>query len=258
MFRRMGFIAATTLVLASVPSAAFAILTTVFSETFDSDTANAEATYPAFTHVRTPAANGTATAAGGQLILSQQTSGVDGGFITDATYTGMLEAHLDVGRTAGNSGNATVGVAIGNRVFHFFPGFPDGAFRVGEFNPATGVFGAILVSNTDMGFTPAPGSLHHMEVISDGLGEFDILIEDANSASVFNFNYSDGTFVAGPVGPAYKDFNSGSGLVGAYDNFAILQDVPAPPLIPEPATWLLLAPGSLALALRRHRRQAVG
>lgn len=156
------------------------------------------------------------------LASSEDISGVDGRLVLRNQQTllrdgpsGAYTLNADVTADASN-GSYNVGLQIGQNNLVFHPGLGGGAFRV----EGTGGFG-----NTNMGFTPANNVLHHMEVVADGTGNFDITVTDgANPANVFNTSFTNAGSVGGDVGLRRSGPTAG---VGIYDNLVVLPDTPA-------------------------------
>jgi hypothetical protein len=133
---------------------------------------------------------GRAFVADGQLVLAPATLGSDVLF-TRCGPTGAAEISARVGADA-SDGSYSVGLVIGENNIVFHPGYGGGALRV----EGPGGFG-----NTNVGFTPANGVLHNLEVTCDGAGGFDVTLTDgANPANVFTASFTNAGSVGGPVG----------------------------------------------------------
>lgn len=153
------------------------------------------------------------------------------------TGTDFLKISADIGATVSN-GNFNVGLTIGGNNIVFHPGFGGGALRV----EGVGGFG-----NTNVGFTPSNGVLHHLEVLEHASGRFDITFTDGlNSSNIFKTSFTNLASVGGNIG-----LHAGgplSGQFGLYDNL-LIEYVN----VPEPATATLGLIGLAGLVMRRRR-----
>ena len=200
--------------------------TVLFTETFNTDvpnTAGFNAQYPAFT---TSGPDPISVVSGVATI----TNGTGSNNTTTATIPGYsqdISISADIGALS-SSGNYNVGFRIGANNIIFHPGHGGGALRV----EGPGGFG-----NTNMGFTPPNGVLHHLEVHQHPGGLFDITLTDgSNPLNVFNTSFTN----LGSVGGAIGLRRSGPTVIlpgqGLFDNFLVTTDT----AIPEPPTNLAL------------------
>jgi hypothetical protein len=101
-------------------------------------------------------------------------------------------------------------------VFH--PGYPGGAFRI-EGDP-------VFEANQDMGWTPAVGVMHHVEIHSFPDGQFDIKVTDgANPSNVYAMSFTNPDAYGGDIG-----LLAHAGGASYYDNLTIYlagQPIPA-------------------------------
>ncbi len=219
----------------------------IFQEAFPTDTANTAetvATYTDFTY----AGGGNAYVSGGVLHFSGKWAN---DLRTTTGFPGDLLIQLEVGKDPGG-GHANVGLRVGGNRLVFHPGFNrvPGAFRV----EGPGGFG-----NTNMGFVPAPGLLHPMDVaVNAATGEFTIAVTNAsNPSQVFakrftNLGYSPGADTIGPT-----RYTGGANEVGLYDNLVISELRPAMPDTPwaaairasDPLHWYRLNETNSAIAV---------
>ena len=208
------------LVCGSFPQSAMA--GNLFLETFDTDTGDVGATYPAFS-ANVPAF---VTVSGGVVRI------MSGGNITFLVngFAGDLLIEADIGTLDGTPGTFNVGLLIGTNILVFHPGLDmpgvpgneQGAFRVE---------GPGGIGNTPMGFTPAgPGVLHHFEVVvTAATGQFDIKVTDANNpANVFTTAFTNTGYTPGSDKIGFRI--NGIGQSGLYDNLSV-STVPADVLI---------------------------
>jgi len=108
------------------------------------------------------------------------------------------------------NGSFNVGLRIGENQIVFHPGHGGGAFRV----EGPGGFG-----NQNVGFTPANGVLHKLEVTDVGGGLFNITFTDgANPANVYTNSFTNAASSGGLVSLVRKGPTSG---VGLFDDFSI-------------------------------------
>jgi len=134
-------------------------------------------------------------------------------FFNHAGPEGPATISTLVGADVGN-GNFNVGLRIGENQVVFHPGFGGGAFRV----EGPGGFG-----NTNVGFTPANGVLHLLEVTSDGAGLFNVSLTDgANPANSWSGSFTNAGSVGGRVDLVRKGPSAG---VGLFDDFTINSSV---------------------------------
>lgn len=213
--------------ICSLPAANAAVL---FEETFDTDTANLaefDATYTNF-----DATSGNIFTSGGVAIATTSSVATILGFNSDVTYS------MDVG-AVNNNGAYNVGIQIGSNRIVFHPGFGGGALRV----EGTGGFG-----NTNLGFTPANTTLHHLEISQDATtGVFDITFTDGdNAANSFATTFTNLAAVGQNVG--ITQTGGTASATGLFDNFKVETAA-----VPEPSSTALLGLGGLALLLRRKK-----
>ena len=129
-----------------------------------------------------------------------------------------------VGRAAGGStGSNNIGMVVGNVAMVFHPGYTPtpGAFRFES-----------LTSNVSMGFVPAEGILHEMNVIvtPDGANwRLDVTITDgANSNNVFQASLTVSAATIGTtIGQVGFRRSGGGGGDGIFDNLRVTDDVDA-------------------------------
>ncbi len=150
---------------------------------------------------------------GGTLVLAPPpTSGADM-FFNHAGPEGPATISTLVGADVGN-GSFNVGLRIGENQVVFHPGYGGGALRV----EGPGGFG-----NTNVGFTPANGVLHLLEVTSDGAGLFNVSLTDgANPANTWSGSFTNAGSVDGRVDLVRKGPSAG---VGLFDDFTINSSV---------------------------------
>jgi hypothetical protein len=179
-----------------------------FTETFNTATVDAVATYPMFT-AQVPAgeedplwyvnAAGQLRSAGASPVPLQQPSFS----VKPATMpTGEIVIKVDLGWNNQGLGNGEGGCGLrlgqfedtleneNSLVFH--PGYPGGALRV----EGDGGFG-----NSDMGWSPAPGVMHHLEIHSFPNGLFNLKLTDGQDATkVYNTSFTNTFAYGGDVG----------------------------------------------------------
>lgn len=189
---------------------------TLFQESFDTDTANTAQTITQYPDLAVGISGLDEVLVTGGVLELAPSSG-DSRFGLTSGFPGDLVISVDVGGDVVDSipGNWHVGIAIGGNRLIFHPGFSvlPGAFRV----ESGGGF-----TNVDMGFVPALGVLHHMEVrIDAATGQFDITVIDGlDPSNVFNASftnpgYSPASLIALTVGGS-----PGTGL-GLFDNLTV-------------------------------------
>ena len=240
LVRTSGLFVLAVLALASAPAGA-AVVNLPFSEDFQNPapSSNPAADYPEFD---VSLSGGTASVdAAGVLHLFSDGSNTDQTFtVTPNAPTGELVIRAQVGASDSN-GNYNVGLVLGQNNLAFHPGFngpPAGAFRI----DGPGGFG-----NSDMGFVPANGVLHQVEVHSFPNGDFNITVTDgSNPSNVYTTSFNNPASYGGPTGLRRSGPTAGD---GQFDNFSI-----AP--IPEPAALGLLGLAGVGVLARRHRRAA--
>jgi hypothetical protein len=200
----VAFLFATGMVMNQNP-AAYAI-TFPYIQNFDTDTANAAATYPEFTLV----GSGPATVSGGVLHLGLDNSN-NFNFPSVSTTPGLstdIVLEVDMGGINPGIGSSRAEIKLGgvNALFHV--GYPGGAFRFE---------GNVSQPNTDMGYSPATGVLHHFTARSYGNGQFDVAIRNgSNPLQVFNASFNDVPSVGQPFGLRY--LSTGTGI---FDNLSV-------------------------------------
>lgn len=213
----------------------------LFEETFDTDVANTaafNAQYPAFT---TSGPDPVSVVTGVATI----TNGTGANNTTTATIPGYFQeifVSADIGALSSN-GSYNVGFAIGANNVVFHPGLAGGALRV----EGPGGFG-----NTNVGFTPANGVLHQLEVHQLPNGMYDITLTDgSNPLNVFNTSFTNLGSVGGPIGLRRSGPVGTSPGQGLFDNFRVEDTT----VVPEPSTFLLAAFGLLGVGLFRRSRR---
>lgn len=172
-----------------------------------------------------------AVVTGGVLIVSPQ--GGDNRLNINRVNDGDLVIKADVGGQSVNTGPGSwaVGVDIGPTRLVFAPGYDNpslrGAFRVE--GPGGSEFPFV---EYDMGFTPAEGVLHHMEVkITEATGRYEVKIVDgANSANVFTHSFTNPAYPASDPAGDYRTiaiFAAGSlnSSVGKFDDISVAPSV---------------------------------
>ena len=181
----------------------------LFSESFNTDTATAGVTYnPPFTFT-SGGGGSTAQVAGGVLRLDNPSGSFTHTFARSG-FAGEHRISTQVGKSdAGGSYN--VGLTVGENNIAFHPGFAGGAFRV----EGDGGFG-----NTNMGFTPAAGLLHQLDVdVFPSLGLYRMTLTDAaNPANVFQRSFVNPDSVGGALGFRRSGGTTGD---GRFDNLAV-------------------------------------
>lgn len=195
-----------------------------FTETFSTTTVDAVAAYPQFT-AQVPEGMedplwyvneaGQLKAAGAFPIPLKQPSFS----VKPATApTGEIVIKVDMGWNRQGLGLGEGGCAVRLGQFEdtlesenaviFHPGYPGGAFRV----EGDGGFG-----NTDMGWSPSPGIMHHLEIRSFPDGLFNIKLTDGQDPTkVFTKSFTNAFAYGGDVGL----LTHGPGAA-MYDNLSI-------------------------------------
>jgi hypothetical protein len=151
---------------------------------------------------------------------------------------GGILINVDMGYDGG-PGTGSTSLVLGANVINFHPGYngPPGAFRVD--GPGGG-------PNQDMGWVPALGVLHHVEILSSPSGLFNIKVTDgSNPANVYTTSFMNVGSYGGQIGP------SAVGSPGAmFDNLSIAA-------VPEPMSIVMIFVGMVGFAIlgRKRRRQ---
>lgn len=195
---------------------------TLYQETFDADAATTVefvSAYPAF--AAAVGAGREVTAAAGQAVITNTLEDNGLGLAVVRGFPGEVTYSVEIGATLCD-GAFNIGMLIGSTRVAFHPGYPGGALRVEGF----GGFG-----NQDMGFTPANGVLHRLEVKQNAggvVGLFEITFTDGeNPANVYTNSWIDASL----VGQDFGIYRSGplSGESGLFDNL-MASDGAADPL----------------------------
>lgn len=174
---------------------------TLFYESFDLDTVGPTQTGIAYDRFTTNVAFDTDVINGVVELGGENT-------MTIAGYSQGIRITADVGAVSSN-GNYNVGLSVGDNRIVFHPGFGGGAFRVED----TGGFG-----NQNMGFTPANGSLHHLEIVQHTNGLFQATLTDGdNPNNVYKAEFTNLASVGGLIGLT----RAGPGADGLYDNLRV-------------------------------------
>lgn len=189
----------------------------LFQEPFNTDTANTAETAAVYTNFNVTG-TGNAYVSSGILYFSLINAGNT--MTTKVGFPGDILIQLGVGKNPGG-GSANVGLTIGANRLVFHPGYSGGAFRV----EGPGGFG-----NQNMGFTPAAGPLHPLEVAVDSVNkQFTIAVTNASNpdqvyvARFTNAGYVPGTTGLGPT----RSSGGGTDEVGLYDNLVVSELKPA-------------------------------
>lgn len=203
--------------------------------TFDTDAADNSAfiaNYNGF------AVNGpdNVSVSGGVLTITKSTAGVTSTSVTRSGINGDAIYSVDLLGNSGAIGGYNIGITIGANSIVFHPGFGGAALRV----EGDGGF-----TNTNVGFTPAVGTAHRLEIRQTAsTGQYDITLRDGgNNANVFNTSFTNLASVGQDVG---LRLSSGGVASASFDNFQVTA-------VPEPSSTALLGLGGLSLLLRRRR-----
>ena len=173
----------------------------LYEESFDTDTANAEITYPDFT--LSGSGTPTASVSGGVLNLSGGNTN-----FTIPGYSGDVVIEGDMGGVGVSPGGSRAEFILGGVRALFHVGYGGGAFRLE---------GNVAQANTNMGFTPAAGTFHNFSARSYGNGDFDIAIQNGDSPfQIFNANFTDVASVGQPIG--FRYISAGTGI---FDNLSV-------------------------------------
>ena len=152
-------------------------------------------------------------ATGGQL----QMQGPGTNILTYPGHTGDLLISGKVGSSPG-SGNTNVGIRIGENNFVFHPNyFPiPGAFRVE---------GPGAISNQNMGFVPAGGPLHDMEIaVEAATGKFTIAVTDAgNPNNIYVRTFTNPAYAPGTDQIGFRYSSGSGGDEGRFDDLQIAE-----------------------------------
>ena len=165
----------------------------------------------------------------GQLTLEPMghiESNPPAGFITSQTYSGDTYLYSRVGRSTAD-GSYNVGVRVGQNALVFHPGLSDGI--QGHFRHEYAAEGSddfalnIAGPNLDMGFTPAVGVLHPVEVrINAATGDARITITDANNPdNVFQYDFNDPRLATGSYRLGFLTHGNPGLGVGYFDSVRI-------------------------------------
>jgi len=185
----------------------------LFRETFDTDAADTAAfttAYPAFTVGGDPSVP--VSVADGRLVITNDTNGNIFANTTVSGIGGDVTYSLDIG-ALDNNGAYNVGLQLGENRIVFHPGFPTGgALRV----EGPGGFG-----NQDMGFVPANGTLHHLEIKQTAAtGLFEITLTDGDvPTNVYTTSFTNLNSVGGTFGPVRAGPRAGA--IGFFDNLMV-------------------------------------
>lgn len=210
-----------------------------FSESFNTPSTDASfsTNYPAFTTTgvltRSVDASGILRLGSGSNPPAQTWTSV----IPSPVPGGGILINVDMGYN-GLPGYGAAALKLGANVINFHPGYngPPGAFRVD--GPGGG-------TNQDMGFVPALGVLHHVEILSSPSGLFNIKVTDGtNPANVYTTSFTNAGSYGGEIGPAAVGAES-----GMFDNLSITA-------VPEPTSIVMSLVGLAGLCIcgRRQRR----
>jgi hypothetical protein len=215
-----------------------------FSESFSTPSTDAlfSTNYPAFTTTGVL----TRTVDAGGIMRTGSGSGPPAQTWTSVTPNpvpgGDISINVDMGYD-GSPGTGAAALKLGANVINFHPGYngPPGAFRVD--GPGGGV-------NQDMGWVPALGVLHHVEILSSPSGLFNIKVTDgSNPANVYTTSFTNAGSYGGQVGPSAVGSPG-----GMFDNLSITA-------VPEPTSIVMSVIGLAGLCVcgrRRGRRRDRG
>ncbi|MCH1554514.1 MAG: hypothetical protein L7S45_07985, partial [Luminiphilus sp.] len=182
---------------------------------------------------------------GGQLTLESLghiESNPPAGFITSQTYSGDTYFYSRIGRST-EDGSYNVGLRVGQNALVFHPGLSDsiqGHFRHEYAAEGSDDFALNIAGpNIDMGFTPAVGVLHPVEVrINAATGDARVTITDANNAdNVFQYDFNDPRLATGSYRLGFLTHGNPGLGVGYFDSVRIAN-----------RTYLQLSDGSLGVA----------
>jgi hypothetical protein len=154
---------------------------------------------------------GRVEATGGQLTMQ----GAGTSFLTYPGQAGDLLISGEIGSAPG-SGNTNVGIRVGANNIVFHPAHGGGALR------AEGPNG---FGNQNMGFTPAGGVLHTMDLaVNAATGQVTIAVTDANNPStVYAARFTNAGYAPGTDQIGFKYGSGTGGDAGQYDNLQISQ-----------------------------------
>ncbi len=147
--------------------------------------------------------DGRADVGGGQLELRSAGANTE----QNTLRSGLKLPHTISAQIGADNSNGSynVGLRVGPNRIVFHPGFGGGALRV----EGPGGFG-----NTNVGFTPANGVAHQLDVTSDGSGNFIVTLTDgANPANTFSTSFSSPGAVGADFGPTRSGPTAGNAFV---------------------------------------------
>jgi hypothetical protein len=207
-------------------------------EHFDTNSTNLATDYPAYSL----AGPGSADVSGTQLHIYGNSTTPTVLMTTTAFAAVPLTISVQLTSITGSVGGHNVGVYLGNStpvenpsidnniVFH--PGASGGLLRV----EGLGGFG-----NQNVGFTPAQGVLHTLEITSDGLGHFTLTFTDGgNSANTYSNGWTNTSNTSFKVGL----YTCSDSPTAAFDNWTV---------VPEPSAGMLMLGSGMAWLLGRRR-----
>ncbi len=222
----------------------------VFSETFDGPDLPGSLTYSSSAHVAW-------SIDGGHRLFADYDGSGTGVTVTALTNQGFVAPaglsavySLDTGTPTGiSTGAYNIGMQLGDYTILFHPGYTDipGALRIA---------GGFDLANTDMGFVPALGVMHHIDVatemVSGGLA-VDIAITGLGTDSLTHtFNYSFLDTTPGLGTGTFGGRRSGGGANVAndalFDNYQVQ-------FVPEPSGIVLLVLATLAMTVLWRRKR---
>ncbi|MDZ7620278.1 MAG: PEP-CTERM sorting domain-containing protein, partial [Patescibacteria group bacterium] len=192
----------------------------------------------------------------GQLFADYDGSGssvtvtalTNAGFIAPAGMSTIYS--LDAGTPTGIlTGEYNIGMQLGDYRILFHPGFTNipGAFRIE---------GGFDLANTNMGFVPALGVMHHIDVTTQMVGgglAVDIAVTGLGTDSLTHtFNYSFLDTTPGLGTGTFGGRRSGGGANVANDAFFDNYQVQ---FVPEPSVALLLVLGACVMTVLRRRKR---